>query len=373
MVRFLSQSMINGSKNISIKAYKNRKERVIMIHTSFIHECDRAYMIESAYNKNMADICAISGTLDVLNQQRTDLQMFGIFTESKEEYYTESVTDAIRTIGQKIMDIIEHFREMIDDLFRKWRENRWSKKDSDQKIRDIAKRDPKAADRVRIALNSGDLDMNTFKDLNDFFTRCDDVLKNIEDKQVDPKSLRGKWNKAKECLERNQKTIAAVGATLGVISTGAGIYYSYKKYKTSQLGILDKENDDIRQRAEYGVKKIKKEIEILENMAAKGDETAASRAVILAEMAAEYEHITTDNINKRMNLKAKVTSLMFNALSKIKKPTKKSGEIIQKIIDEKETEKKRLEGVVDYRKKESGPTRVEISGTVGTYHKKKDD
>lgn len=317
MVRFLSQSMINGSKNISIKAYKNRKERVIMIHTSFIHECDRAYMIESAYNKNMADICAISGTLDVLNQQRTDLQMFGIFTESKEEYYTESVTDAIRTIGQKIMDIIEHFKEMIDDLFRKWRENRWSKKDSDQKIRDIAKRDPKAADRVRIALNSGDLDMNTFKDLNDFFTRCDDVLKNIEDKQVDPKSLRGKWNKAKECLERNQKTIAAIGTTLGVISTGAGIYYSYKKYKSSEYQNECGKKENIRKQAEHTMDVLVKKQEILNDLAKKGDELAASKSVIIAELAAEVDRQTNININKRIQLEAKIKRGIYEALVKI--------------------------------------------------------
>ena len=333
MVRFLSQSMINGSKNISIKAYKNRKERVIMIHTSFIHECDRVYMIESAYNKNMADICAISGTLDVLNQQRADLQMFGIFTESKEEYYTESVTDAIRTIGQKIMDIIEHFREMIDDLFRKWRENRWSKKDSDQKIRDIAKRDPKAAERVQIALNNGDLDMNTFKDLNDFFTRCDDVLKQIEDKQVDPKSLRGKWNAAKECLERNQKTISVISTALGAISTGAGIYYSYKKYKSGEYQNECGKKEAIKKEAEHRMDTIIKKQEILNDMSRKGDTLAASKSVILAEVAAEIDRRTNVNINKRIQLEAKIKRGLYEAMCKIN-PEKPDNPTGKKIVND---------------------------------------
>ena len=47
-------------------------------------------------------------------------------------------------------------------LFRNHDETVWKKKSEDQKLEMIARKDPKTAERVKVALERGDLDMNSF-------------------------------------------------------------------------------------------------------------------------------------------------------------------------------------------------------------------
>lgn len=271
-----------------------------MINTSFIHACDDMYMIESAYEANAKEIHELAGTLDALNQQRRDLQAFGIFTESKEEYFTEGVTNVIETLGKKILEIIQHFKDTMSDIFRKWKERSWQKKDDVQKLREIEKRDPKAAAKLQIAIEKGTLDMNKYKDIDAFFKNIDEIIDKIDKANVDPKSLKGRLNKAKEKLEKNQKTIAAVAASLGLVVTAGTIVLNYQKYKQNVAKQVETEGDNIRAQADKRMQKLKVEITKLKEMEKRGDSFAGSKAALCAELANEVEKVSTVNVNKRM-------------------------------------------------------------------------
>ena len=273
-----------------------------MISTSFIHACDDAYMIESTYENNARTINELAGTLDVLSQQRRDLKMFGLFTESKEEYFGESVGDAIEKLGQKIIEIIERFKDAMKDIFRKWKERSWQKKDDVQKLREIEKKDPKAAAKLEAAIAKGDIDMNSYKDINAFFKDVDNILADIEKKNVDPKSLKGRLNRAKDALNDKKGTIAAIGTALGLVATATGLVITYQKYKEGCAKKISTEGENIRNEADVRMKKLRVEVTKLREMEQNGDPHAGSKAAILADLANEVDHVTRVNVSKRMTL-----------------------------------------------------------------------
>lgn len=312
-----------------------------MIDTSFIHACDDICMLESAYDMNTKEIHELTGTLDVLSQQKRDLQSFGIFTESKEEYFTEGVSNVIETLGKKILDIIQHFKDTMSDIFRKWKERSWAKKDDVQKLREIEKRDPKAVAKLQIAIDKGDLDMNAYKDIDVFFKDIDNILDDIEKANVDPKSLKGRLNKAKEKLEKNEKTVKAVAATLGLVVTAGTIVTTYQKFKQNAAIKAKSEGENINVLANNKIARIKTETEVLKEMANKGDSYAGSKIAILAECANEVDKATCVNVNKRMQLVRKAESKFFIKLKSLHPGDDK--EVISKLIQSRNDEYERLD------------------------------
>lgn len=335
-----------------------------MISTSFIHACDDAYMIESTYEDNARDIYELTGTLDVLSQQRRDLMSFGIFTESKEGYYTESVADGIEKIGQKILDILKKFKEFMDDLFRKWKERSWQKKDDVQKLREIERKDPKLAARMEVAIQSNQLDFRSFKDINDFYKNCDEVLKEIEKKNVDPKSIRGKWEKAKSELNNKQGNVSAIATALGLVAAATGLMMTYENWKGKHADNLKKEGEAIRDAASIKMQRCSNEIDVLLKMKESGADYNGSTAAILAEMANEVDRISKVEVNKRLQFTRHVESQFATKarglLTKIAKPVvdkynSKAGyekftdnnTVYDKLIKERSAEHSRLQTVIN--------------------------
>lgn len=282
-----------------------------MINTKFVHACDDTYMIESTYEDNARVIYELAGTLDVLSNQKRDLKMFGIFTESKEEYYEESVAGVVEKIGEKILDIIQKFKDFMNDVFRKWKERSWQKKDDVQKLREIEKKDPKLAAKLSIYVQKGDIDMKSFKDLNDFYKNCDEILKEMDKKNVDPKSIKGKWEKTKAALNDNKGTVAAIATTLGLIATASGLVIQYQKYKQNCANQLIHEGEQIKATAEKNMHEIEKQMVIIQKMDQdpnRDSKYAGSLASCCADMANEIDRVSKINVNKRMMFMRKVES-----------------------------------------------------------------
>ena len=315
-----------------------------MINTSFIHACDDICMLESAYEMNAREIHELAGTLDVLTTQKRDLQAFGIFTESKEEYFMEGVSNVIETLGKKILEIIQHFKDTINDIFRKWKERSWQKKDDVQKLRQIEKRDPKAVAKLQIAIDKGELDMNSYKDIDAFFKDIDNILENIDKANVDPKSLKGRLNKAKEKLEKNDKTFKAIATALGLVATTGTIIVTYQKYKQNTQEKINHELTNTRNEATRAINKIETKRKIIEEMETKGDQFAGSRMALLAEVANEEARITSVHCNKLLNLARSCESkLLVAAKSKIRPGD--DTQMYRKIKDDLDKENKRLRQV----------------------------
>ena len=74
------------------------------------------------------------------------------FNESAEEIelIEESVTDIIRTIGNKIIEIIKKVRDFIKNIFQKIKTASWEGKSDERKLELLAKKNPDLAKRANV-------------------------------------------------------------------------------------------------------------------------------------------------------------------------------------------------------------------------------
>ena len=318
-----------------------------MINTAFVHTLDDDYITESAYKQNAQDINQIIFGMELLVRQNADLKAFDLFTEAKEEFFMESIKESVTKLGDKIIQIFSDLKERITGMFGKFRENDWKKKDNDKKIEMIAKRDPKTAERVQIALERGDLDMNDFKDIKTFFEECDKVLDDLEKKAIDPKSIRGRWEKAKKKVSDNKDNIRIVCTVIGAVATAGTFYFKYNQYKENKQKALVKESEQIEKLADKERKRITNRIKVLKAMSRDSDTTAVTESAILAQMANEISRMEDINVRKRLNLHAKITNKIFSAMLKLsgKSPEQYRDKKIEDLIDRETKEGERLSRV----------------------------
>ena len=287
-----------------------------MVSTAFVHALDDEYMTESAYEENIRHINAIIADMRLIEHQKNELMRFDIFTEAKEDFYTESFKDAVTNLGERIIKIFTDLKDRIKSLFRNHDETVWKKKNEDQKLEMIARKDPKTAERVKVALERGDLDMNSFKDIKAFFDDCDRVLDDLEKRAIDPKSVRGKWEAAKKKLSDNKDNVKIACTVIGCITATAGFYITYKKYKSGSLENLTKESEYIAKHAEKQSRRIENRLKILKNME-KDAKTPTLECAIIGEMASELSRMETGQVGIRLKLYNKVTKAMSKAFELI--------------------------------------------------------
>lgn len=201
-----------------------------MIDTSFVHAYDESCAIDAEYNQNMTDINSCIGSIALADIQKRDLQSLGIFTESKENYYEESVASAVRSLGNKILEILQNLKDFIKDSIQKVKTKNWKKKDTDVKLARLKRNNPDAYNKLKFAVDTQGLDLNSFKDMKEFYSSIDEVLANIDKATIDPKSLKGKIEAAKTKLDNNSGTVKNVAAVLGLVVTAGGFVVTLKKY-----------------------------------------------------------------------------------------------------------------------------------------------
>lgn len=295
-----------------------------MIDVSYIHAGDDIYMIESVYEQNNRDIKNMVESLNTLQKRRMDLKQFELFTEAAEEQFEESVKTFVTNVGEKILKIIAESKARIAEFFLKHRDNKWRNKETAEKIRMIEARDPETAKRVQIALSKGDLDMNSFKDIKDFFDNCDKVLTEIEKRSYDPKSLKGRIEKMRQKIRANDNgiktTIAIIGAVVGV----GGLIIKFKQYKQGNHTALDKEAWAIKNNQERIYNKMTEMLTELDKHERAGDLKGTSERAIIAQLANEVDFISGKNIKKRLNLSTKINMKFFDTVNRLMPNQKKT-------------------------------------------------
>lgn len=321
-----------------------------MISTGFIHACDDICMLESVHEQNRKEIYNLYETCETLSQQRKDLESFGLFTEAKEEYFTESVAEVIEKIGEKILAIIQKFKDTMSDIFRKWKERNWEKKDDVQKLRDIERKNPDIAKKVSIAVSKGDLDMNSFKDMNDFFKNVDSVLDELKKKDVPPDSLKAKIQKCKDGLVKNESTVKAVASVLGVVTAATGLVLFYPKFKTATGDYLLKQADYEKAEAENRLKRLQMEYDIIQEKAKTNGPTvseyAGSRAALLADLSNTISQQTCTHVNKLSALYRKFSVGFLTRFRTITKTAKTDNKLFVDELKKRDAEIKRLNSVI---------------------------
>ena len=224
----------------------------------------------------------------------------GIFTESGDDLYMESVKSAVTALGDKIIELLQRLKDFITGIPDKIKNASWNKADVDKKMDMIKKDDPKRYEAMKVYVDKGMLDFNTFKSMKDFYAGFDDLMDELEKKDADEKTLRRKFEKFKKSLVKNKDAIATTAAVLGLVATGTTIALNYKKFRNESDRALSNEASRQADQANRMYARMDKASKILAKDGVKGN----MKMTILANTEVEVERQLNANVSKISTLKA---------------------------------------------------------------------
>ena len=271
-----------------------------MIDTSYVQALQEQNEIQRVYEESVNEINAITNPITIATMRREQEMELGIFTESGDDLYMESVKSAVTALGDKIIELLQRLKDFITGIPDKIKNASWNKADVDKKMDMIKKDDPKRYEAMKVYVDKGMLDFNTFKSMKDFYAGFDDLMDELEKKDADEKTLRGKFEKFKKSLVKNKDAIATTAAVLGLVATGTTIALNYKKFRNESDRALSNEATRQADKANYMYTRMKKASHILARNGVDGH----TRMAILANTEVEVERKLNANISKISTLKA---------------------------------------------------------------------
>ena len=271
-----------------------------MIDTSYVQALQEQNEIQRVYEESVNEINAITNPITIATMRREQEMELGIFTESGDDLYMESVKSAVTALGDKIIELLQRLKDFITGIPDKIKNASWNKADVDKKMDMIKEDDPKRYEAMKVYVDKGMLDFNTFKSMKDFYAGFDDLMDELEKKDADEKTLRGKFEKFKKSLVKNKDAIATTAAVLGLVATGTTIALNYKKFRNESDRALSNEATRQADKANYMYTRMKKASHILARNGVDGH----TRMAILANTEVEVERKLNANISKISTLKA---------------------------------------------------------------------
>ena len=143
-----------------------------------------------------------------LVEERVDIEqeITGSVNDTLMLEYEEKKKNFFQKIGEAIITIFEKVRAAIQSAIDKVKEIAFGSKSDLQKLDTLIKKHPELKDEVVCAFNSGALDMKDIKSLKELDAAFEEVMRMSKEKDIDPNTLKGKWEKAKKKFQEDEKT-----------------------------------------------------------------------------------------------------------------------------------------------------------------------
>lgn len=285
-----------------------------MVSKEFIHDMDEIVSIENTYSETTSFIESCLMDIKLLGVQKSDLEFFEEYTSESAEYIREGVGTAIKKLGDKIIEIIKRCKEFIKKKFSELKNLKWRMSSDEKKIETAISKNPQLADNIKIAIAEGNIKISDIKDIKTFYDEVENIMKEMKKDQINPKSLRGRFERAKKKLAASEKPIKSV---LGIAASAAGLYLTYnqiKKFKRDSVNYVE----DVGKNSEAILDKIGKERDALTNvMNNDPDNKHASAISLQAQMAAEVERISGKNMSTVTKAKAGLIKRLDKVVQKL--------------------------------------------------------
>ena len=169
--------------------------------------------------------------------------------------YEEKKKNFFQKIGEAIITIFKKVRAAIQSAIDKIKEIAFGSKSDLQKLDTLIKKHPELKNEAICAFNSGALDMKDIKSLKELDAAFEEIIRMSKEKDIDPNTLKGKWEKAKKKFNEDEKTwkIVKVGAAVTTVITAIKAVVTFN-------GVLRK-NRDMLQESNAKNKELEAEIE----------------------------------------------------------------------------------------------------------------
>jgi hypothetical protein len=288
-----------------------------MINTAYINGFAGVIEDTKLYEETVNSIEDIVNPLRILKMQREDQMDLGIYEESADDYYEESAKDTITKLGSKIIEILNRIKDFIKNIPNMIKDVKFTKSNVEKKADMIRKEDPKRYEQLQVYVEKGLLDFNTFDSMKDYYKNVDDLIDELKKKDVNEKSLKGKLEKVKKGIEKNQDTIKTVSVLVGIVGTGAAIAVNWKKFKSYGD---DKLQTDTRNQSDAAFKRVQ-ELEMVQRSIDHPTiemTSAHTKGYVAAQLAAELERNTRVNISAASKLRVAIWKKFDQAVGVVK-------------------------------------------------------
>lgn len=188
-----------------------------------------------------------------------ELMMMESVSETTMMIYEDAKKSFLQRVGEKILELRDKFMEFVNKMIDKIKTFSFNHKSNEQKLQKLLKEHPEFKNDTLMAVREGTLNLNnikSFKELNDNF---DEILRLAKKGDIDPDSLRGKIEAAKEKHEKKLKKAAEIaGAATAIITAGValatiGSKISDAKKKTQEFGDCERKRDQEAYNAIYAI------------------------------------------------------------------------------------------------------------------------
>lgn len=150
-----------------------------------------------------------------------ELMMMESVSETTMMIYEDAKKSFLQRVGEKILELRDKFIEFIDKIIDKIKTFSFNHKSNEQKLRKLLKEHPEFKNDTLMAVKEGTLNLNNIESLKKLNDDFDEIIKLAKKGNVDPNSLKGKFEDAKEKHEKRLKKAAEIGKNTSIIITAS--------------------------------------------------------------------------------------------------------------------------------------------------------
>lgn len=205
-----------------------------MISISYVNNDDESILINDPFIKLESEIVEservvndiVSSYVMESKNYLFESSVLGIEDKDKELYLEAEKENAFAKIGKAIIDLFNKFKEMAGNIVKKISEISFKSKSDLNKLDKLIKAHPEFKDDVICAFKNGELNISDAKSIREMEAAYDELIKLSKKKDVDPKTLRGKFEAMKKKFDNIDKgtAIKVAGAATTVITAGTAIF-----------------------------------------------------------------------------------------------------------------------------------------------------
>lgn len=138
----------------------------------------------------------------------------------------------VKKLGQTLISLFESFVKFVDSIIQKVKDFNFSLKSNEKKMNALVKNHPELAkEKIQLLADEGGLDFSDFKSLADLDKEFFQIVEMSKKADIDPDSLKGKWEAAKKKLNMQDSTVKTVAGVASAATATIGLALAIKKFK----------------------------------------------------------------------------------------------------------------------------------------------
>lgn len=207
---------------ISLSFVKNDRNELILNNHAYVYESTVDELSNSIDNK-------IDIFLAKYESYMTEAEIMGELSEDKSLFLEAESSNLLTTIGNAVISMFKKLIEFANNVIDKMKNIGFKSKSDTDKLELLIKKHPELKNDIVTAFKNNDLRLSDMKSLKELNSAFDEIVNLSKKADVDPKSIKGKWEAAKKKYEENSDKIAKTAKNITAVVTAATVIVTFKK------------------------------------------------------------------------------------------------------------------------------------------------